>query len=126
MHLYPTAPFALLLIAALGIVVQSFAITLACNVCIFRTISYLRSSTMVLTLMILNTATAYVLETNGIEVVSLVGVAAGLVISTGFLMLAIPTDAVSAFLVLVMSLAVTIATGLVLAVVTNGSLLYAW
>jgi hypothetical protein len=123
---YPNAPFALLLFAALGVAVQSFALTFACNVCTLRSISYVRSATLVMMLIVLNTVVAYILETNGVDAVSLVGLAAGLIISTIFLMALIPTDGASAFLILTMSLAVTGAAAFVVMVVTDGRLMYAW
>ena len=123
---YPNAPFALLLIAALGIAVQSFALSFACNVCMLRTLSYVRAATLVMMLIILNTMVAYVLESNGVDAVSLIGLAAGILVSTLFLMALIPTDVTTAFLILVMSLAVTGAAAFVVVAVTDGRLLHIW
>ena len=60
---YSNAPFAMLMLAALGVAVQSFALNFACSVCMLRSLSYVRSATLVMMLIILNTVVAYTLTT---------------------------------------------------------------
>jgi len=109
-----------LVIFAAGFGLQAVVLRWACQVCTMESVTYMRATTIVALLLIVNASAAWVMIEMNIELNSPLGIAIAAIISTALLIVATPADPFSALLILMISAA---ASGVAYLLLTTSGLL---